>query len=489
MHLNNLRAFSVDDVVNPDSWKPIKENCPALSDLGVGILSEPLAKSLKTVILEDQYICKDHRNLYSNYYSKKFGNVSKFCKRLHFFSKEDIRPLDLMMDPEKYQDDYIGYSVIRPLPEVCLGRTVIDPLKLNKFDPNNFFSLRTNFSAHINGRKFTVCGYPYTSQDADVTVCAHASLWGVCRYLSERYSIYAETYPYDFINMTETSRGRTFPYRGMTYSDYCTILSEFGSFPILLQLRERPSDPNLIPEAFQDLYTYVESGFPVLASFGFHVVSIIGHTIDYDKPVDPGKPIIDSSHFLKQFIIVDDNFFPYQLLGHQTDSDNYGNAYLPHYLLNMDKINHAVCPMPEKVYLPSEKVRKYIIPKIISRFKSQLEAISSGQLITRLLLATCSSFKKRKLENIKSKGIDQVSFFTTTINLPHFIWLLEISTVDLYKRGKIICEILIDPTTNVNEDSFLYIRIGNKLIYDDKAPVFDDQPKEFEQYTHNLGER
>src|ERR1017187_4489727 len=41
--------------------------------------------------------------------------------------------------------------------------------------------------------------YPYMSQDTEATVCAHTALWSTCRYLSERYTMYPETYPYYFI--------------------------------------------------------------------------------------------------------------------------------------------------------------------------------------------------------------------------------------------------------------------------------------------------
>ena len=66
---------------------------------------------------------------------------------------------------------------------------------------------------------------------------------------------------------------------------------------------------------------------PVLASLRLpcdgHVVSLIGHTMDLSKDVGAALEFVDSSHFLKQFVVVDDNCFPYRTLGYEGDAENY----------------------------------------------------------------------------------------------------------------------------------------------------------------------
>ena len=91
----------------------------------------------------------------------------------------------------------------------------------------SFYVLRTGFKTHLGGPALTANGYPYMSQDGEATVCAHTALWGLCRFLSERYSFYREVYPYDLITMTTDTQGRSVPYHGMTYSDYSRILVGF----------------------------------------------------------------------------------------------------------------------------------------------------------------------------------------------------------------------------------------------------------------------
>ena len=90
-----------------------------------------------------------------------------------------------------------------------------------------------------------------------------------------------------------------------------------------------------------ELYIYVKSGFPVLAGYRGHVVSIVGHTIDYSRTTtEDSEGFIDSSQFLKQFIVIDDNFFPYQRLGWPDDPENYAAAYRKEY--SIDSIITAV---------------------------------------------------------------------------------------------------------------------------------------------------
>lgn len=79
-----------------------------------------------TILIEPNYVCKDHRNLFSNFYSKKFIVRSADCARLHFFSRGNLNVDDFQNEPEGFQNEYIGYSVLRPVAGRSLGRTVID---------------------------------------------------------------------------------------------------------------------------------------------------------------------------------------------------------------------------------------------------------------------------------------------------------------------------------------------------------------------------
>ncbi len=493
---NQYQTLNIrDEHLNVD-WKALQTTCKDFSDWGAGGLRQLLGGSVKCVVYEPHYVCKDHRNLYTNFYSKKHRDVSKYTSRFHFFSVPDVSIDELIQNPETYQDAYIGYSVIRPVPERCLGRTVIDPLKLVRFQSKTLYCLRTSFKTHIGGQHYAAYGYPYISQDVDVTRCAHTALWGVCRYLSEKYSVYGELYPFDLIELTGMNYGRTFPNRGMTYEDYSTILTKFGAYPWIMRIQKPgPDDQNLLvfnDDEYLDLCTYVESGFPVLASFSGHVVTLIGHTIDYSKtPTADSAGFIYSSSFYKQFIVVDDNFAPYQLLGDFTDDENYGSIYKdsgigsPGIGISMRSIVTAVCPLPEKVFLTTNKVRE-VARKLFAAYKTRITS-GSEPIVLRIFLTTSTSFQERKGQTIDNGKLDMLYYSVTQMKLPHFIWVAEASPLSLYLKGRCTSEIVIDPTSNPNEDVVMYMRVKDAIIISGTEYQVDNASPDIPQYTHNLG--
>jgi len=503
--INDLQCFHIDPANPETAWKALQKACACLSDWGVETLRDGLDGFAHTIVLEPYYTCKDHRNLYSNFYSKKFLESSSICSRLHFFSHLGLQPKELLARPGSFQDHYLGFSIIRPVNTRCLGRTVIDPYKIGKSLNDGFYLLRTRFRAQINGTEFTVYGYPFTAQDADATLCAHSALWGVCRYLSERYPHYKELYPFDFIRMTESSKGRAFPYRGMTYTDYCKILTDFGTCPVTGVLQKKnPNDPqgDLIQniDSFQDLCAYVESGFPVLASLRLvgpgHVVSLIGHTMDYTVPIDTSLQFVDSSHFLKQFVVVDDNCFPYQKLGYENDPENYLGSYVAGVSpvtgskVGIKDISVITCPLPEKVFLPAQDAREKAM-KHCRLFLSTLKQTGNEPFVHRLFVTSSSAFKRRKLAAALS-GPDPASSLVASLHLPHFLWVMEISPIDAYKNGICTAEIVLDATAGSAEDGIIYMRVGDQMHFAGKTQTIWKKvsgPNQFPQYTHNLGEK
>jgi hypothetical protein len=488
---NKIKLFKIsDNTLTPDFVK-IREFCGFLTDWGVDHFMTHLMGSVKCILVEQGYICKDFRNIYSNFLSKKFQVPHHYTYRFHFFNSDEFTIEDLYVKPKDINNFYIGYSVITPIKDRCIGRTIIDPTKLNHIDNQNFYCLKTLFKVNINGIPLEVCGFPYMSQSTDVTVCAHTALWILCRYLSEKYLPYKEIYPFDIVKMTDSHNGRTFPYRGMSYTDYSNILSTFGTFPVIVRIKESIRDKKITQDGYEDLYSYVESGFPILSSLHGHVNTIIGHTLDFKRKLKNnfGKKFISSSQFVDSFIVVDDNFFPYQKLRHEKFNgpevfDSLNKRY------SINSIYIIVCPLPEKVFLPADLARKFIKKYINSdEFINKISPYSKGPWIVRIFLTNSSSFKKRKIEYLKKVGeLNKITVDITTIFMSHFIWVAQIASKDQYIRGLCSAEIILDSTACDKENPIIYTRYGNILYYCEKFVTYKGEPIEFEQYTHNLGD-
>ena len=119
---SGLKAFPIPDGHEANSWGAIADSCKNLSEWSIKTLRSGLNGIVKTVILEPHYICKDYRNLFSNFYSKKFVQRSGSCSRLLFFSKPDVTVRDAVFDAESLQEAFIGYSVVQPVRDRSIGQ-------------------------------------------------------------------------------------------------------------------------------------------------------------------------------------------------------------------------------------------------------------------------------------------------------------------------------------------------------------------------------
>jgi hypothetical protein len=502
----------VVDLTVPKGWDRLLDRCPYMTRWGLKTLCSGLQAAARTAVIEPHYICRDFRNLFSHFYSKKFLPRDAHCSRVHFFSASGLDELQVTANSDAWQSDYLGFSVIQPVVDRCLGRSVYDPLRLGR-DPREFFCLQATTPVHINGAQYVVRGYPYISQTGEALVCAHAALWGVCRFLSQRFRMYREVLPNDLIQMTATNAGRQVPYRGMSYSDYSEILSEFGCYPAVLRAGGWPPEGTpddalswtRVRATYHDIYSYVESGFPVLTSFRDHVATTIGHVIGSaigkdHKPEElvAARPVYNSFSLIRQLVVVDDNVFPYALLGYKGDPDNYAHGSSSNPRRSIDAIYAAVVPLPEKVFLRPSDARDLAYrflnyPEVTPFIEEVLKDLGceSDPLIARLFVASGNSFKVRKLRYALDKvlGPDPLLQVPIRRNLPHFLWVMELSPISLYNHRHAIAEVVLDATASRRECERVYMRVGKRFWLGKKGAAVSGASSNFPLYTHNLGER
>jgi len=195
-----------------DGWNELLQLAqPELDSGGVGRLLAALGEKTKAVALERHYIDKDYRDTFSNFHSKRFSTPDSRCLRLHFFSRAVTR--EEIRHAEQVQAGYLGYAIIRPTRPNCLGRTLLKPESRSAVSG----SMRLcDEIITLQGVELKVRGFPFISQDADVTVCAQSALWMLMRYYSNRYPLYPETFPYQLAKLTEDySLGRVYPSSGL----------------------------------------------------------------------------------------------------------------------------------------------------------------------------------------------------------------------------------------------------------------------------------
>lgn len=477
---NGLLPIVVFEGTNP--WAEVAAVAsPPLDQPGIARIMAAIQDRAKSVVVERHYIDKDYRDTFTNFHAKKFSTPDSRCIRLHFFD----RPIDhgTIRNSAAMQPHYLGYSVIRPTRPNCVGRTLLSPRACGVCGCH--VSLCSE-EVSIQGTVFKTSGFPFISQDTDVTVCAQSALWMLTRYFSNRYKIHPEIYPFRLTDLTrDFSLGRLVPSGGLYIWQMAESLRQIGYAPVIYE-RSGFSD------RFEHLmYTYIESGIPILAAFSDHVVALFGHRSDFS--VAPAAQMMAqefsfSSQFNREFVGNDDNGSPYQRL-----ATAVGTGTMPR---PISEVVQFIAPLPEKVFLPAESFQSVVSDLLL---KSQMTytqhspRINSELPLLRLFLTTGRSFKKRLTE--RGMGHPDVVEIYRNLPLPHFIWVCEISHKSCFP-DKILGEIIWDATRNAHEPNgwiavhypeILIVDTGtalNKVQYVEKFPLSDSQ--EYPIYRNNL---
>jgi hypothetical protein len=429
-----------------------------------------VGKACKSIVVERDYVCKDYSDTYVHFYAKKFASYPKKCFRLLFF-RETVRSID-WRNVRDYAGSFIGYSVVRPTWIRSIGRTVLDPRYCDGVDG---FMCVGRHHVHFLGDTFTVHGFPYISQDGDVTICAHAASWMCFRHFSELQPKYREIYPYQITQLTtDLSRGRLTPSDGTTIGQIVEMFSRFGFFPMVYFRDTYAHKPGLFERL---LYYHVESGLPPVLGVEGHAVVAIGHTSDFEIRLATRKPKDQpwySSMFVTSFVINDDRRRPYEKMRVDERVSISGNLSK----LTLGNVQSFVVPLPEKAHLPAEDVELKTVT-LLRDGPISLEALSQNLSFKDVVLRIClTSSEAYKQHLVTSPLPHELNDIYLNLPMPHYIWLAELSTRELSREHKALGEIIWD-ATGVREEAFPWIVVHypDVLLVNDRSHVHTLPPQ------------
>lgn len=462
----NSEMYAFVTLENTGDWLQLASICAEyLTGADYEKLHSYLQDNAKTAIIEKRYIDKDYRDTFSNFYSKKLTCYPSTTYRIHFFSS--LIPVDDLYSLEKYASDYIGFTVIRPTQVNSIGRTLFNPSQITKLQG---LVCHTPYKSHLFGAELVINGFPYISQDTDVTICAHAATWMTFRYYSERYSAYREIYPYEISQLSsDVSRGRLVPSKGLTALQITEIFSNYGFYPEIYLLEQYKST------FYRLLYYYIESGIPVVACLHKkqHAVTLLGHISDYTRTAVNQN----SEDYLTGYIVNDDNHLPYQLiLRDGLQKQGYCSNFV------VEDIDGFIVPLYEKMYLSAEHIEG-LVDSLLNDQPFGVNYLSSlvtkDILIKRIFLTSSKSYKAARRRaplpfDLQRNYIE--------MQMPKFVWVCELSLAGLYPQKQVVGEIIFDATAN-HEDrfSFLAIHYPDFILFNDRNKL-GNRPDRFIHY-------
>ena len=313
-------------------------------------LKNNISREVGAVLVEHDYIDKDYRSTFYNYYAKMGRPYRSDCVRIHFFDREVdycASPLDLKGPDDWLDYRYFGFVVLRPTIEHTLGRSVLSP-RIRIGARGNV--IQSHHKVHLLGQTLMARGFPSMSQPADIAVCAHVSCWAILRHYSEQYSQHQELLVHDVTRLAKPfDPGGLTPSLGLTVYEAERIFQAAGCYPFMVvkKLEEDTNGDDQDTSFYAQLLSYLESGFPLFVALENegHAIVIAGYSW-----LEPSRGVSgDNSHVWSQvegLLAVDDNLLPYSTVS--IGREQVPGAVSPAYTAS--DFTAFIVPLPEKIF-------------------------------------------------------------------------------------------------------------------------------------------
>lgn len=257
---------------------------------------------------------------------------------------------------------YLGSVVVRPIPEVPIGRTV---LRVLEDDPERQFKCIRPYICHFLGLNLTVNGLAFQQQDQAVGACATTALWSALSRVCHVDGYRAPT-P---MAITEAAvrhlvfDGRLFPSTGLTVEQMYEALRafEFGPDVFLCRGHQHEFKTKL---NIQLLRCYLDSGIPAVMTLefddgGWHAVTAVGYRASVDHfrwHVGAGQSV-DFGPTIDCLYINDDRLGPYARAGVAVGNDPDGLFQMelriarPGRPDELPSVNQVMLPLYSKLHM------------------------------------------------------------------------------------------------------------------------------------------
>lgn len=397
--------------------------------------------------VESKYIDKLYRDEFYHYYSSKLQVYNRDCIRLSFFSEDfTIDDFHSQQGVNKLQKNFFGFLVLRPTYPKIIGRNALRPDVFTK--KTKTFSCVVPISASINGIKFFVEAFPHSSQDGEFMVCAETMIWSTMEYFANRYPEYRPVLPKRIHSLlSNTSMQRQVPSTGLTGLQISYALKELGFGVKVYSSKSYGKDLFL-----EIIKIYIESGIPVITAISNddginHVINIIGRT-EFSKSgafqfkpiytLQSGSVLYDYYDQEATYITIDDNFQPYIQIPLNNPAQNY--VALSNAEWENCKIMAAIVPLHPRIYLEADRAKKLAIQALL--LYDSLYRLPSS--VFRVLLSSGRSFKHSISLNTDLNSVTKT--LIVNLDMPKFVWIVEVGTVESFSQNKATGMILMDAT-------------------------------------------
>lgn len=298
----------------------------------------------QTLVLEPEFIDPDYLDDYAHYYVRCNASYGRKCLRVHFFRPAFTQSEydGMLRDPQgtgrplrsalEAPGAYLGFVVLRPLPEAFVGTTCLATYAPSAEDDRGrrerrFPALKTH-PVHLAGLRLEVRSLSYQEQDNVVAACATVATWCALKKASPLFEL-AVPSPAEITRRAvdaSLSPSRGMPSKGLMVYDICRVIRSLGLEVELRDVEDATGadgswrSPRW--ELRQFVHAYGSLGLPIILGLvdgsDRHAVTVCGYALDAD-PGSRGRPAWER---MRQLYLHDDQVGPYVRAPIQAD-DQY----------------------------------------------------------------------------------------------------------------------------------------------------------------------
>ena len=212
-----------------------------------------------------------------------------------------------------------------------------------------------------------------------------------------------------------------------------------------------------------------------------HAITLLGHgPLQKDVPLtSEGINVRFSFDRIGTFIMHDDNYLMYQLLGKGQKHE-------------LDDVSAFVVPLPERVYLSSEAVLVHVIGLFEQNKLVDFSYIENK--IVRHFITTSYSLKAFT-RNRRAEIPVAIFGVIMELTMPKFVWIVEVADTESAGQEKCLVRMVFDATASRLEETPFFLVHDNSVVqvYDRmltkrryEIPLPADRPTLMSNYEHNL---
>ena len=286
----------------------------------------------ETILVENEYVDRDFLEDYAGYYVRCFHLYPRKCTRLHFFninfSREDFEKLlkshESHIDQEGFNSAYLGFIVVKPLPQTTIGRTC---LRTYATEGNRFFPVIRKYNVHLFGITLKIESLSFQQQDRVVAACATSALWSAFHRTGTlfHHNIPSPLEITKAATLNATLNKRTLPNSGLDIYQMANAIRSVGLEPYTLSVEYSSYNLKNI------LFAYLRGKIPLVLVIDMvlksdvestsrrprlHAVTISGYNLGLKEASPYGKSeFSNKASCINKIYVHDDQVGPFARMG------------------------------------------------------------------------------------------------------------------------------------------------------------------------------